>query len=201
MIETPGADAPKLTGRGAARRSELFDELVALLVGEGFARFTLDDLAARLRCSKRTLYGLAGSKEQLVRAAVVQFFRRATTRVEAVLAAQTEPAQRLSAYLRAVAAELAPVSPQFFDDVAAFEPAAEVYERNTRAAAGRVQQLIEEGVRAGVFREVHVAFAADVIASVMVRIQQRQVAAATGLKDAEAYEQLAELLLSGLRRA
>ncbi|MEU8528422.1 MULTISPECIES: TetR/AcrR family transcriptional regulator [Streptomyces] len=200
MIETSAADAPKLTGRGAARRSELFEELVALLVTEGFAHFTLDDLAARLHCSKRTLYGLAGSKEQLVRAAVVHFFRRATKRVEAVLAAQTDPAGRLAAYLRAVAAELAPLSPRFFDDVAAFEPAAEVYERNTRAAAGRVQQLIEEGVRAGTFREVHVAFAADVIASVMVRIQQRQVAAATGLKDAEAYEQLAELLLSGLRK-
>ncbi|MFF8379246.1 TetR/AcrR family transcriptional regulator [Streptomyces sp. NPDC055815] len=201
MIETSAADAPKLTGRGAARRSALFEELVALLVGEGFARLTLDDLAARLRCSKRTLYGLAGSKEQLVRAAVVHFFRRATARVEAVLAAATDPAERLAAYLRAVSAELAPVSPAFFDDVAAFEPAAEVYERNTRAAAGRVQQLIEEGVRAGVFREVHVTFAADVISSVMVRIQRRQVAAATGLADAEAYEQLAELLLSGLRKA
>jgi len=200
VIETTAA-APRLTGRGAARRSELFEELVALLVGEGFAQLTLDDLAARLRCSKRTLYGLAGSKEQLVRAAVVHFFRRATARVEAVLAAATGPAERLAAYLRAVAAELAPVPPQFFDDVAAFEPAAEVYERNTRAAAGRVQQLIEEGVRAGVFREVHVAFAADVIASVMVRIQQRQVAAATGLADAAAYEQLAELLLHGLQRA
>ncbi|MFF9430784.1 TetR/AcrR family transcriptional regulator [Streptomyces sp. NPDC014746] len=201
MIETSAADAPQLTGRGAARRAALFEDLVALLVGEGFARLTLDDLAARLRCSKRTLYGLAGSKEQLVRAAVVHFFRRATARVEAVLAAATDPAERLAAYLRAVSAELTPVSPQFFDDVAAFEPAAEVYERNTRAAAGRVQQLIEEGVRAGVFREVHVTFAADVISSVMVRIQRRQVAAATGLADAEAYEQLAELLLSGLRRA
>ncbi|MCT4352237.1 TetR/AcrR family transcriptional regulator [Streptomyces sp. Je 1-79] len=200
MIETPVTGAPRQSGRGAARRSALFEELVALLVGEGFAQLTLDDLAARLRCSKRTLYGLADSKEQLVRAAVVHFFRRATTRVEAVLAAEQDPAERLAAYLRAVAAELAPVSPQFFDDVAAFEPAAEVYERNTRAAAGRVQQLIEEGVRAGVFREVHVTFAADVITSVMVRIQQRQVAAATGLADAEAYGQLAELLLNGLRR-
>ncbi|MEU8520029.1 TetR/AcrR family transcriptional regulator [Streptomyces sp. NBC_01216] len=200
MIETSATEAPRPSGRGAARRSALFEQLVALLVGEGFARLTLDDLAARLHCSKRTLYGLAGSKEQLVRAAVVHFFRRATTRVEAVLAAETDPARRLAAYLRAVSAELAPVSPRFFDDVAAFGPAAEVYERNTRAAAGRVQQLIEEGVRAGVFREVHVTFAADVIASVMVRIQQRQVAAATGLADAEAYEHLAELLLNGLTR-
>jgi AcrR family transcriptional regulator len=188
------------TGRGAARRFELFEELVALLIGEGFAGFTLDDLAARLRCSKRTLYGLADSKEQLVRAAVVHFFRRATTRVEAAVAAESGPARRLTVYLRAVSAELEPVSPRFFDDVAAFEPAAEVYERNTRAAAGRVQQLIDEGVAGGDFREVHVAFAAEVITSVMVRIQQRQVATSTGLADAEAYEQLAELLLHGLTR-
>ncbi|MCC9705744.1 TetR/AcrR family transcriptional regulator [Streptomyces sp. MNU76] len=200
MTETSAAGAPKLTGRGAARRSELFEDLVALLIAEGFAQFTLDDLAARLRCSKRTLYGLAGSKEQLVRTVVVHFFRGATARVEAALEAEPDPAGRLAAYLGAVAAELAPVSPTFFDDVAAFEPAAEVYERNTRAAAARVQQLIDEGVAAGVFREVHVPFAAEVITSVMVRIQQRQVVAATGLDDAGAYAHLADLLLRGLTR-
>ncbi|TQF01863.1 TetR/AcrR family transcriptional regulator [Kitasatospora acidiphila] len=200
MIESSAVGAPRLTGRGAARRSELFDELVALVIAEGFAGFTLDELAARLHCSKRTLYGLAGSKEQLVRGVVVHFFRRATGRVEGALAAERDPVARLEAYLRAVADELAPAAPVFFDDVAAFGPAAEVYERNTRAAAGRIQQLIEEGVAAGVFREVHVAFAAEVISSVMVRIQQRQVAVATGLADAEAYAQLAELLLRGLTR-
>jgi AcrR family transcriptional regulator len=191
---------PKLSGRGAARRSELFDDLVALLLREGFAQLTLDDVAARLRCSKRTLYGIASSKEQLVRAVVVHFFRNATARVEAALAAESAPVARLSGYLRAVAAELAPASPRFFDDVAGFEPAAEVYERNTRAAALRVRQLIDEGVAAGAFREVHAAFAADVISSVMVRIQRRQVAASTGLADAAAYGHLTELLLHGLAR-
>ena len=41
--------------RGAARREQLFDALEELLLAEGFAHFTLDDLAARLHCSKRTL--------------------------------------------------------------------------------------------------------------------------------------------------
>ncbi|GAA2746518.1 MULTISPECIES: TetR/AcrR family transcriptional regulator [Kitasatospora] len=200
MIETSATPDARPTGRGAARRAELFEDLVALLTGDGFAQLTLDDLAIRLHCSKRTLYGLAGSKEQLIRAAVVYFFRRATERVEAALAAETDPAGRLAAYLRAVAAELATASAAFFDDVAVFEPAAEVYERNTRAAAARIQQLIEEGVSAGIFRDVHVVFAADVISSVMVRIQQRQVVAATGLADAEAYAHLADLLLHGLTR-
>ncbi len=184
--------------RGAARRTELFDALVDLLLAEGFAQLTLDDLAARLRCSKRTLYGLAGSKEQLVRAAVVHFFRQATERVEAAVVAADGPADQVGAYLRAVAHELAPASAAFFDDVAGFPPAAEVYERNTRAAARRVQQLVDAGVAAGAFREVPAAFVGDVVSTVMVRIQRRELAAATGLTDAEAYGHLTDLLLRGL---
>ena len=195
------AAAPS-TRRGAARHSELFDALVELLLAEGFAHLTLGDVAARLRCSKRTLYALAGSKEQLVRAAVVHFFERATDRVEAAVAARTDPEQRLAAYLRAVADELAPASARFVDDMAAFPPAAEVYARNTAAAARRVGELIAEGVAAGAFRrDVPVSFAAEVITATMVGIQQRRVAAATGLGDAEAYEALAALLLHGLTRA
>jgi AcrR family transcriptional regulator len=185
--------------RGAARRTELFDALVDLLLAEGFAGLTLDDLAARLRCSKRTLYGLAGSKEQLVRAVVVHFFRAATERVEAAVRAADGPAAQVAAYLDAVARELAPASTAFFDDVAAFPPAAEVYERNTRAAARRVQQLVDAGVAAGAFRAVHAAFVGDAVSTLMVRIQQRGVATATGLDDASAYTHLADLLLHGLR--
>jgi AcrR family transcriptional regulator len=184
--------------RGLARRRQLLDELVELLLAEGFATFTLDDLAARLRCSKRTLYSLAGSKEQLVRAAVVHFFRRATVAVEEAVAGEPDPAARIATYLHAVAAALRPASATFIDDVAGFAPAAEVYERNTRAAAARIGAFVDEGVTAGAFREVHAGFVAEVVAATMVRIQQRQVAGATGLSDAEAYRELAALVTHGL---
>ena len=197
-VPSSAVPRPDPARRGAARREQLFDQLVALLLAEGFAGMTLDELAARLRCSKRTLYALAGSKEQLVRTAVVHFFRAATARVETALAGQAEPADRVVGYLRAVAAELAPASPAFFTDLAGFPPAGEVYERNTRIAAQRVSELIDEGVARGAFREVNPAFVADAVASVMVRIQRRQVADATGLADAQAYQQLAELVLHGL---
>lgn len=180
--------------RGEARRAELEDGVLALILQEGFAHLTLDDVAARLRCSKRTLYGLAASREQLVRAAVVRFFREATARVEAAV---TDEAP-IRSYLEAVAAVLAAAGPAFFDDVASFPPAAEVYERNTRAAARRIGQLIEQGVAAGSFRSVHVGFVADLVAGQMVRIQQREVAAATGLSDSEAYAELAALVTAGL---
>jgi AcrR family transcriptional regulator len=189
------ADVPV---RATPRREQLFDALVDLLLAEGFAHLTVDDIAARLHCSKRTLYALAGSKEQLVSAAVRHFFRGATERVEEAVTTAQGAADRVGAYLRAVAVELAPASRTFFDDVAAFPPAAELYRRNTRVAADRVREMVDEGVAAGDFRAVHAGFVADVVAGVMVRIQQRQLAEATGLTDGEAYENLAELLLRGL---
>ncbi|MFG1927112.1 TetR/AcrR family transcriptional regulator [Cryptosporangium sp. NPDC048952] len=185
--------------RGAARRTELLDALVELLLAEGFASFTLDDLAARLHCSKRTLYALASSKEQLVRAAVVHFFRNATVTVEQATAGVSDPAGRIAAYLQAVADALRPASAAFIDDVAAFAPATEIYERNTRAAATRIREFVDDGVAAGAFRDVHTGFVADVVASTMVRIQRREVAATTGLSDAEAYTELAVLVTTGLR--
>ena len=83
-------------------------------------------------------------------------------------------------------------------DMDAFAPAREVYEQNTRLAADRVQELIADGVRHGAFRDVHAAFAADLVATMMVRIQQRGVHTATGLDDAAAYRELAGILTAGI---
>jgi len=186
------------SGFATRRRTELFDRLVELFLGEGFVHLTLDEIAARLHCSKSTLYTLAGSKEQLVRAATVHFFRCATDVVEAAVPASGAARERISAYLSAVGAALAPASTQFMTDLHAFAPAREVYERNTRIAAGRVQELIDEGVTAGEFRDVHAAFAADLAATMMVRIQQGTVRARSGLADADAYRELAAILTAGI---
>ena len=180
------------------RQAQLFDQLVELFLGDGFATLTIDALAGRLRCSKSTLYALAGTRDELVRAVVVYFFRRVTERVEAGLADAAGPRARLVAYLEGVAAQLKPASAAFFDDVAASPAAREIYERNTAAAARRVEQHVAEGVASGAFRPVHVGFVGDLISAAMVRIQQRRVAAATGLDDSAAYAELAALVVEGL---
>ena len=180
------------------RQAQLLDQLEELFLVEGFARFTLEDLAIRLHCSKSTLYTLAGSKEQLALRVVRHFFRQATEAVEAQTAQETEPALRVTAYLRAVARALAPPSPAFYRDLDSFAPGRAVYERNTAAAAERVRQLIDEGVAAGHFRQVHPALIADTVTTLMFRIGRGDTARATGLDDAAAYRELAELLLHGI---
>jgi AcrR family transcriptional regulator len=182
------------------RQAHLRDELVDLVLAQGFRHLTVDDIAGQLACSKRTLYALADSKEQLATLAVRQFFRRATEQVEDAIARTRSPARRVTRYLEAVATALAPASRAFRDDVARFPPTREIYERNTEAAAQRVRELVDEGQLAGVFRTMHSAFLAEVVTATMHRITSGEIEQATGLSDAAAYDQLAVLVLSAVRR-
>jgi AcrR family transcriptional regulator len=185
----------------SARQDEIFRGLLALYLRRGFSDLTIEETAAELRCSKSTIYALADSREQLVRSAVVFFFRNAAEHIERKVAHEEDPVRRVTAYLQAVAEELRPASTAFMEDVAAFAPAREVYELNTRIAAGRVRELIEDGVRAGAFRDVPSVFVSEAVTVVMVAIQHREFAKVTGLTDAEAYSELAKLLINGVRAA
>ncbi|MCD6638692.1 MAG: TetR/AcrR family transcriptional regulator [Nocardioides sp.] len=187
--------------RRTARQQDLLDRLVALLAAEGFADFTLDDLATRLRCSKTTLYALASSKQELVVEVVKEYFRQSVPVVEARLAQVSDPAQRVTAYLEAVADYLRPLSRDFLDDLLAFGPTAEVYRRNTVAAAARIREVIAQGIEAGAFRSVNAAFVAEMVAATMIEIQRGEMFARLEMTDAEAYAELASLVVHALAPA
>ncbi len=181
------------------RGSQLLEELIQLYLAEGFLAFGMGDLAARLRCSRSSLYLVASSKEQIIVTAVRRYFRRAEERIEALIAAEPDPAERLVASLVAVAAELEPATERFFADLAEYPPAREIYQENTERAAQRIQDLVTEGVDAGALRQVNARFVGAAVAQVMAAIQEGRIEAATGLSDAEALRSLGELVNHGLR--
>lgn len=174
-------------------------ELVELFLAEGFRHLTLEQMARRLRCSKSTLYDIGHSKEQLTVNVVRHFFAASTKEVERRTAAEEDPAKRIVAYLQAVADALQGASQRFFEDLAAHPATSAVYQRNTKAAAKRVRELIGQGVESGDFREVHAAFVANVVAETMARVQSGEMRRSVSLRDAEAYEELASLILNGIR--
>ncbi|WP_190818930.1 TetR/AcrR family transcriptional regulator [Saccharopolyspora pogona] len=181
-----------------ARRAELLDRLRDLFLAEGFAHFTLDDLAGRLRCSKSTLYTLAGSKEQLAVRVVAHYFKGATRLVEQRVAASDDVRDEVRLYLEAAAEALRPASREFIDDMAANIATRATYEANAHAAADRIRGFIREGVRQGVFREVHAGFVGEMVGRTIVGIQRGEIGERTGLSDAAAFAALSQFLLGGL---
>ncbi|WP_199441185.1 TetR/AcrR family transcriptional regulator [Umezawaea beigongshangensis] len=181
-----------------ARQVELLAGLEELFLAEGFARFTLDDLAARLRCSKSTLYSLAASKEQLAVRVVAHYFKATAERVEARVADVADVRERIGGYLSGAAEELRRASPRFIADVAEFAPTRSTYERNARAAADRIRGFVQRGVDDGVFRYVHATLVAEMAGLLIEGIQTGVLTRRAGVTDAEAFAGLADLLLGGL---
>jgi AcrR family transcriptional regulator len=176
------------------RGDELLEQLIELYLAEGFLAFGMGDLAARLRCSRTTLYLVASSKEQIIVTAVRRYFRRAAERIEERVEAEPDSGRRLQVYLAAVSDELAPASAQFHADIADYRPAHELYQENTRRAAQRVQDIVAAAVTAGTVRPVNARFVGAAVAEVMTAIQAGRIEAAAGLTDAEAYRALSDMV-------
>lgn len=149
---------------------------------------------------KATIYTLADSKEQLVAGVIQLFFQLATEQIEAATAAAPTSTTKVGTYLGAIADELRPASAQFMADLYGFRPARRVYEVNTRIAARRVRDLIEQGVADGSFRSVNAAFVGEVVAATIVRIHHGDIAAVCHLSDADAFTELAQVILRGITR-
>ena len=181
-----------------ARQLDLLDRLTDLLLAEGFAHLTLDQMAGRLRCSKTTLYALAGSKDQLAVRVVGHFFRRCTTLVEARVTARRAPRRRLEAYLEAIAEALEPASRQFITDVAAFGPTRQTYRDNAVAAAARVCTLLEDAAAARAIATVDATFVSTWVGVTIEAIQRGEFADRAGLSDAQAFRELSRLVIRAL---
>jgi AcrR family transcriptional regulator len=190
--------APAGRRQPTARQRALLADLEALFLADGFAQFTLDELAGRMRCSKSTLYALAPSKEQLAVRVVAHFFKGAAEQIEARIAGIADAREAIGEYLAGVAEYLNRASATFMVDIAEFAPARATYERNSRAAAGRIRSFIAKGVADGVFRDVHASLIAEMAGLLIEGIQTGVIGSRTGVSDAEAFTALSELLLGGI---
>jgi AcrR family transcriptional regulator len=151
-----------------ARHAELLSGLEEILLKEGFLGLSTDDFAARLRCSKSTLYRLAPSKEQLVLITARHFFARAAERIESAVADAAGPAAKVATYLR------------------------------SDFAASRVRQLIHEGVRSGDFHVTDTEFVGQAVAVLLNSIHIGSFATMAGDRPEDVHAELSNLLLFGL---
>lgn len=184
--------------RLSIRQAQIREQMLELFLEEGFIHFTVGDVAQRLSCSKATIYTIADSKEQLVTSVIRLFFKRAAGAVELAVGTEQTPATRVGAYLENIAAALRPASTRFMTDLYAYKPARLIYEFNTRIAASRIKDMVEDGVATGAFRPVNAAFVGEVVAAVIVRIHHGDIAAASGFSDADAFAELGRIILTGV---
>jgi AcrR family transcriptional regulator len=180
------------------RRSSVLQQLEELFLSEGFADSTVEALVTRLRCSKSTLYGIAPSRDEIIVVVVKQFFREAAQRIEAAVGEIADPRDRIASYLAGVGSQMGRMSERCYSDMVSYAITRDIYDHNSRVAAGRVNSMIQEGIAVGAFRQLHAEFVGQAISLLIEGIQEGTLLRRTGLTSGEAYQELSGLVLASL---
>jgi len=130
------------------RQNEILDALSALIVDEGFAELTVGDLADRLRCSRRTLYTLAASRDALLVGVIERLFDTWSATCATMADAAGEGSEAVVAFLVAAVAHCG-ATPRFLADVAAHPDAAMLYDTYRKGHLADLCRLIEASGRSG----------------------------------------------------
>jgi AcrR family transcriptional regulator len=184
--------------RWSPRQSEIFDQLQTIFLAEGFRHLTIADFVERLHCSRRTLYSLAPSREELVLAVVDRLFRHMGIEARARLEAHTDPAEALDEYIKTFTTTLQGASRAFTEDIDAYVPTRHVYDRHVRIAMDLCRHVIERGVAEGRFAPFSPAIFVEVLDAGVERLRRPEVLLRTGKSMSEGVAELSELLRHGL---
>ena len=200
--ESDATDAsPARRGRSrrwSPRQAEILDALEELLLREGFRHLTIADMVEHLHCSRRTLYSLAPSREELILVVVDRLFTHMGAAARARVAACRDPGDAVAAYMETSVTLLAGAHPAFFDDLESYMPTKHLYDRHLHYALGVLGGLIEDGMRKGVFRQLHPPIVAEILDAAVERIRNPEVLTRAGASWSQALATLSELVRHGL---
>lgn len=194
----PSPLPPSTPSRRGEQILETFEDLV---LSRGFARLNVSTIAQQLSCSKRTLYELAPSRDDLILRVIERFFARIRSDATLAVLGQDDPRQRIYRYLQVGAHAAERLSAAAVADIHAWAPARAIWQKHVRLRVDGLTEIIEAGIRARVFRSVPPAFVAEVVFAAINRLREPEFYRSTDLAIAEAFDELYAMLIAALTTA
>lgn len=200
MISIDALDASEREP-ATARQAQVLDALEALFLAEGFRTVTVEELARRLRCSRRTLYLLAPTKEEIFMRVLDRFLARLRRKGWEGAKAAATPDAAIGHYLLPAIEAASKISATMIGDLDAHPPAKDIWVRHSRERMEGLRSLVDECVRQEIFRGVDSYLVAEVLWAGLRRVLEPEFLAASGLSLGEAVAELYALFLDGLLRS
>ena len=189
-----GAAESSATKREAELRATLQD----IILADGFSRLSVSEMAQRLGCSKRTIYELAPTKNELVLDAIATFF--ATLREDADRASEqcSEPADKIFEYLQVGVRAAQRLGPVIIADIDKWEPARRLWQEHMRLRVDGLRNLLEAGIATGAFRDLAPTLVAEMVFAGISRLREPDFYRANDLSLSEAFDEFYRMLLFAL---
>jgi len=185
------------TKRRKEKEELMLDELENIFLKHGFRKITVEHLASELRCSKRSLYELASNKEELFLRVFDRYLSRLRTEGDQN-AKGVAPTDAFVGYLQPAINASRKLSESLINDMMAFEPAKDLWEKHRNTRMDGLKKLIDHCVDQGIFRRTHSLLVAEVFAASLQRICNPTFLSHAKLNYPDAVSELYQLLLNGL---
>ena len=203
-LRLPGVRAPRplldpdVERRLTPRQRGLIDALEELVVSGGLADLTMLQIAARMNCSLRTLYGVAQSKEELFLAVVDRRLHRIGRRAIASLDPSLGPIDALRAYMGAVSEAIEPERSAFSREFADLPGGQRMLDAHERYVIAVVQSLLDRAVSEGQIAPCDTASIAHLLGGLGREFARPEVADAAQAPPKATVEAIADIILRGL---
>jgi len=176
----------------------VIEEAESLFVEEGFLHFGTMDLAHRLRCSKRTLYSIAPTREKFFELILEHHVERMNREMVAAVEAAPDCVAALIAQMETAIAAFGNESNRFNNDVKSFPAGLRVLKRTNSQRVRLMEETIARGVRAGAFRKVDPHLVAAAMHAAAFCVTEPQFLSGATMTWAQALREVFRLFFQGL---
>ena len=152
----------------------------------------------RLRCSRRRLYGIAATKEEIFCSIVDRFFQAVLDQSEDIIRKGLNPPAAIERYLALGVTAASRIGVNFQKDVDESEVARAIFDRFQQRRTLMLAELVDEGVRLGFFIPCHGLLVSEIILGAAMRIRRPAFLGQAVLTLEEAFQEFYRLLLGGL---
>lgn len=203
-LRFPGVRAPKplldaeAEHRLTERQREILDELEVAGAEEGFATLTMAEIAARMNCSLRTLYGIAPTRDELLLSVADRRLRRIGRKAIESLDATLPPLALLRAYLHAAHRAVQPQTFSLSRHFAAVAGASRLADAHENYVIAVVQNLLDRAVVDRSIPVVDTAAVAHILGSLGREFTRSDIVDAIQGSPEDAANTLTDVFLRGL---
>lgn len=183
----------------AKRRTdaEFIQELTSLLIVEGVSGLTVADIAQRMQCSRRRIYEIAATKEELFVQICRQVLAANLEKGFSAARGEADGARAIAMYLRATL-NASGLSKKALKDLDATESGRAVFDDYQLARVRGLEAMIEDGVRQGLLARHHPRLVSEAILGAAHRLRNQQFLEESGLTIGAAFTEFYEIVLNGL---
>jgi len=203
-LRLPGLRAPRplLSPDGESRltprQRDVLDALEQSLGRESLAERTMAELAGRLGCSLRTLYGIARSRDELLLLLVDRRLHRIGRRAMAALDPGLAPLEAVRRYLRAAHEAVQPAAAAFAREFAGVAGARRLLDSHEAYVVAVTQALLERARASGEILPTDTAAVAHVLGGLGREFARPEVAVIAAAPPRETADALVDVVLRGL---